>query len=658
VIRFLRARIQRKLILAFLIALIIPTTIITTYMLKASTDSLIKSAQHDELNELGLKAKATQKLLESVKSNALFLSQSPAIMSFAEAQGQTDKQVAQQFLSVFLKNSADLYKDLRVLNKDGMDILRIDAAWNPAGELRVVPSTDLENNATQPWYSETIKLKSGQVYISNLDLNTTQGKIDEPYVPVLRYATPIYTQSGDLTGVMVLKVMAATVFQPLQITSTTEGAYLTDKDGNYLLGVEPSKLYGNLLKKDITLFKDSPIDSKLFQSKLEGGLISTSEQPGVLQTFVHIQPIEQPQIDWILLERIPTSTLIGDLNNAPIVILIVAFLSLVIAIVTGNFVTRTIVQPISHLSLAMEAVGRGEADVMLPAYANREDEIGKLVTTFDKMTTERAVAYNKLQIRTRDLEVANKVAREANRLKSEFLSTMSHELRTPLNSIVGFTDILLTEKPGTINATQRTFLERVAGNNRRLLKLINDILDLSRIEAGRMEIIPITYSPRDMLERVSAQSSALFTNKKLKFDVVIADNLPSTVYGDRDRLEQVVVNLLSNAAKFTNEGAVVLSAARAKNNTWTIEVKDTGIGIAPHALEMIFEPFRQVDGSTSRQHGGSGLGLAIVRELCQMMNGQMQVQSELGKGSTFTVILPVTGQAETVGSVPANAVAA
>ena len=271
-----------------------------------------------------------------------------------------------------------------------------------------------------------------------------------------------------------------------------------------------------------------------------------------------------------------------------------------------------------------------------------------LFTLIIRDITARKLAENELRSandelseRTSELEVANALAKEANRLKSEFLSTMSHELRTPLNAIVGFTDLLLTEKPGALNDNQRTFLKSVAGNNRRLLGLINDILDLSRIEAGRMEIHLAPYSPQEMLDRIVTQTASLFSQKSLAFKTNFDASLPRAVEGDRARVEQIVVNLLSNASKFTEHGEVELYAGSDSQSAWQISVRDTGPGIAPHMQEIIFEPFRQVDGTSSRAHGGSGLGLAIARELCRMMDGTLQVQSELGRGSTFVITLPL-----------------
>ena len=156
-----------------------------------------------------------------------------------------------------------------------------------------------------------------------------------------------------------------------------------------------------------------------------------------------------------------------------------------------------------------------------------------------------------------------------------------------------------------------------------------------------MEIEASQYSPRDMLEQVTSLTSSLFSAKALTFESDIASSLPETVVGDHDRVQQIVVNLLSNAAKFTMQGKVTLKAFAGDGGMWQVQVSDTGPGIAPHQQELIFEPFRQVDGSSTRQFAGSGLGLAIVRDLCRLMNGTVRVESELGHGSTFIVTLPI-----------------
>lgn len=242
----------------------------------------------------------------------------------------------------------------------------------------------------------------------------------------------------------------------------------------------------------------------------------------------------------------------------------------------------------------------------------------------------------------KELRVATAKAREASRIKSEFLANMSHELRTPLNAIIGFSDMLLIGMTGELNDKQQHKIERLKENGIRLLTLVNNILDITRIEAKRIEIVNRPFSPRSLANRLQSQMEPLAQQSHLAFHVTVNPVVPETMVGDEQRLEQVVTNLLSNAFKFTEQGTVSLEMdADLNNNIWSIAVTDTGIGIAPHAKELIFEEFRQADGSSARAYKGSGLGLAIARNLVRIMSGQISIESELGKGSTFKVTLPI-----------------
>jgi signal transduction histidine kinase len=258
---------------------------------------------------------------------------------------------------------------------------------------------------------------------------------------------------------------------------------------------------------------------------------------------------------------------------------------------------------------------------------------------------ELQVTYSDLENRTHELESANvdlqkatHEAREASRLKDEFLAVMSHELRTPLNAIIGFQGILLMKEQLTERATH--MLERAQSNAERLLALISDILDISRIESGRLQLTPVDVQIADVVESWRAQMSVLAEEKGLDFSVHVDSSMPATIWADEDALTKIVTNLLGNAFKFTQEGGVTLDLKRS-NGHCIIEVSDTGIGIPTHMYEIIFERFRQVDSSSTRRYGGSGLGLAIVNNLCKAMNGTVTVQSEPDKGSTFTVTLPI-----------------
>nr|MBN1229541.1 hypothetical protein [Anaerolineae bacterium] len=270
------------------------------------------------------------------------------------------------------------------------------------------------------------------------------------------------------------------------------------------------------------------------------------------------------------------------------------------------------------------------------------------ITTLEaeRMASHRLEVINltleeKVEERTRQLAEAVEEAQKANQLKSEFLATMSHELRTPLNAIIGYGQIMLDGMAGDLTDQQRGTQERILTNAESLLNLINDILDLSKIEADRLQLVERDFLLADWLTSVVFQVDPQADKKGLILKSSLDPALPTRMHGDTDRIKQIALNLLSNAIKFTEKGEVAISLRRAGEHSWVIEVSDTGIGIPPHAQEYIFERFRQVDSTSQRKYGGTGLGLAIARSLAQQMGGTIQLKSAVGEGSTFTVTLPI-----------------
>ncbi len=234
--------------------------------------------------------------------------------------------------------------------------------------------------------------------------------------------------------------------------------------------------------------------------------------------------------------------------------------------------------------------------------------------------------------------------RELDRLKSQFLANMSHELRTPLNSIIGFSRVIIKGIDGPVSDLQEQDLSAIYNSGQHLLRLINDILDLSKIDAGKMELAFDDVNIAELLESVVPTVSGLIKDKPIEIIQNIDPNIP-IVRADAMRLRQVMINLLSNAAKFTDEGSITITAQiQAKPNSQSeivVRVTDTGAGIAPEDRNKLFQPFSQVDASPTRKTGGTGLGLSISRRLVELHGGIIDVTSEIGKGSTFYFTLPL-----------------
>lgn len=259
-------------------------------------------------------------------------------------------------------------------------------------------------------------------------------------------------------------------------------------------------------------------------------------------------------------------------------------------------------------------------------------------------------AHDELELRveerTAELAVAKERAEQSDRLKSAFLATMSHELRTPLNSIIGFTGIILQGLVGEINKEQRKQLNMVRDSAHHLLALINDVLDISKIEAGQLEIRKERFAVCEALKKVLGVIQPLADKKKLPFAVDCAPDV-GEIYCDRRRFEQILINLLNNALKFTEHGTISVAVkldGTATDRRLTAAVSDTGIGINAEDMDKLFKPFMQIDSGTARKYEGTGLGLSICRKLSRMLGGDIAVYSEgEGKGSTFTLTLPAEG---------------
>ncbi len=317
----------------------------------------------------------------------------------------------------------------------------------------------------------------------------------------------------------------------------------------------------------------------------------------------------------------------------------------VILIMTGSYliVRYIIVKPVKHLKEVSDAISAGRLNVRSEIQTG--DEFEDLSHAFNRMLRSLVSMQDGLRRANIDLDSkvdelaqANLALYESNRLKSDFLATMSHELRTPLNSILGFSEVLLSGQG--LNEKQNRWVHNIQSSGEQLLNLINDILDLAKIEAGKMQVRIEDFSIRDVFEVMLTMFKQRAEKKNIDLREHIIGNIP-LLRQDPGKIQQILANLLSNAITFTPEGGRVLLTAEATPNQLILVVSDTGVGIAPEDQELVFEKFRQAGNPLTRAHAGTGLGLSIIRELSKLLGGDVTLRSELGRGSTFTLTLPI-----------------
>jgi len=593
----MRKSIGRRLTLVFVGLATIPLLIVGVVLARLSF-----STQQEQA--VALQRELAQRV---AAQEALFFSQRERELEVVSStQGLTTLPREEQTSILFeLQTYGDDYETLALLDPNGQELAGVS-------RVRTFTESDLRDRSTDPEF--TTPISTGKPYYSPVWF--------EPLVqePLITVSLPLVDDpSGTPQGVLVADIRIKPVWALIAGLDISEGqmVYIVDGANRVIAHNNPSFV----------------LSGATFEPPVEDGIFSGLEDTQAVLATYHIRLGEQELR--VVTERPARQALALAINTVAITtgVIVAALLA---ATVAGIVSVRRIVDPI--LQLVDVANSMREGNLNRRVEVKSQDEIGQLGRAFNEMSAQLNDNIIALEQSVKEANAATALAREATRLKDEFLSVMSHELRTPLNAIMGYQGLL--ELIGGLDDEATEMVQRTQANARRLLSLINDVLDISRIEAGRMEITPVEVNVQDIVDQVRSQLEVLATEKNLAFNVSLDKSMPATVFADEDAITKILVNLLTNAFKFTEEGSVNLRMA-AENGKMTISVSDTGVGIPTYMHEIIFERFRQVDSSSTRKHGGSGLGLTIVQQLCQLMGGTVTVESDVGRGSTFTVKLPL-----------------
>jgi two-component system sensor histidine kinase BarA len=413
---------------------------------------------------------------------------------------------------------------------------------------------------------------------------------------------------------------------------------------------QPEDRYEHRLLADFMTDKQKNEENQLPARAFYYGAIRAS--PSCLSASCHPRPEEKELNPELAIQdlmavvkiQIPTNAIESGVHRIWAWLLSMAIIAAIL-IMSGSYliVRYIIVKPVKHLKEVSDAIAAGELNVRSEIQTG--DEFEDLSHAFNRMLRNLVSMQDRLRKLNADLDLkvdelaqANMALYESNRLKSDFLATMSHELRTPLNSILGFSEVLLSSNQ--LNDKQQRWVGNIQKSGDQLLNLINDILDLAKIEAGKMQVRLEEFSIHDVYEGLLNMFRPLAERKNIDLRGQVDPDI-RLLRQDPGKLQQILSNLLSNAIKFTPEGGRVLLKAAADAPHVIFTVSDTGVGIAPEEQELVFEKFRQSGNPLTREHAGTGLGLSIVRELAKLLGGEVMLQSELGRGSTFTVRLPL-----------------
>ncbi len=484
--------------------------------------------------------------------------------------------------------------------------------------------------------------------------------------PLIAASAPMLDRDTNrLLGVIVARVELNDLYKIVTDTTglgQTGEMYIVNKDG---FMITPSRFLPDTFLKqkvDTLNFKNCQLHKTVEHThpaeEKEGRVISPDYR-GVMVLGTHAL---MPKMQWSLLADINSKEALAPIAKLRIVLLAILFLVPLAAWLTGVFISGLITVPLHRLHKGTEIIGAGNLDYKIAT--NAKDEIGQLSRAFDQMVEDLKKSQEhlknwagtleaKVEERTKelsgvheatlnileDLTEAKKIAEDALRIKTDFTSTVSHELRTPLTAIKEGIGIVLDGTAGDINAEQKDFLNLAKRNVDRLTRLINDVLDLQKIEAGRMVFDLSENDINEVVREVRRSMLTLVEKKGLDFVLNLEENLPKAKF-DRDKIVQVLVNLVNNAIKFTEKGGITITTGQG-NNVIQVSVRDTGLGIEEKNIPKLFQQFEQLEKGGNRRTGGTGLGLAISKEIIQRHSGKIWAESEIGKGTRFYFVLPI-----------------
>ncbi len=632
-------RFRTRLAAGFLSVALIPAIIVGVLAIHSSTQNLSQQELKNQAAQVEKLKREVLFFLASARSDIEFLSHAAPLTNYLHrhdpfapinttAQQHTKQALEAEFLA--FSQARKHYYQVRYLDETGQERVRVD---HHQGRFIVVPEARLQNKASRYYFSDTMQLEKSRVLVSPLDLNRERGQIEEPHKPVIRYATKVFYPNGDEAGVVITNLDAKVLLNSLQ------GSRLINEQGFYASHPDEDLRWGGQRDLDHGYGVQAEYGeawAEQMHQQEQGYLLSGSTTLSFSRTSV------EGLGDWVVVTQRPTQELLRSVHQFQLHLILILFIVLTLAVGISLLLNQLISVPLESLTEVLEQVKMGGRDIRAPVTSR--DELGLLAQDFNIM-------LDSVQKSEQSLHEAKHQAEQANQAKSRFIANMSHEFRTPMNAIIGYSEMMKEDLQAGEDVQEMAEdmsedLDRIMSAGKHLLALINDVLDMSKLEAGKMQMHKERFELETLLHDVEHTVELLADKKGNRLQLELGEDL-GQLYTDSTKLRQALLNLLGNACKFTEHGVITLSAQRVEENRreWIIiSVKDTGIGMTQEQQNKLFQPFVQADSSTTRKFGGTGLGLVISKHFITLMGGDIQLSSEMDKGTCFTVRLPALSQ--------------
>jgi|GEM_PF-740732 len=654
--------IVNKLIVSSVLLVLISAGVVGGIFYAKTTDILVDKA----LKRIALNVQEAGSTLQGIVNthdeDILFLANTPSFQGLIRSRASDSGNMRDAFQyshwesrleTVFesLLERKSGYHMVRYIDKDGYELVSVR---REKSKIIRVEEAYLQNKAHRPYVKDTLKLPLGEIYLSEIDLNREYGEVVVPYQEVFRIATPIFDERNNaLAGLVVITFDIGVELREIQgrVHKSGDGViFITNDSGDYLLHPEPKKTYGFDLGNRYRLQDDIPQLATHFLSGSTSKYVTLMPDDTGNHDVVNFTKIafdiNHPQRFIAVIVTQNYAAIVEDASKALNDIVIWALLLALGGVGLAVLISIRITRPIHQMTKAVNGFSLNHTStVNLPVDSG--DEVGVLARSFYKMIQQVRQSQVRLEemnvnletmveVRTNDLNQARLEAEKANKTKSEFLSRMSHELRTPMNAILGFGQLLELDIEG-LNKTQRENVQEILDAGRHLLKLINEVLDLARVESGKLKVSMEEVELSDVLRQSLSLIQPLAEERYIEFFDNISDK-KFIVQADIVRLKQVLLNLLSNAIKYNCEhGQIMIDSEITEDNFLRIQIIDTGKGLTKKEIDKIFTPFERFNDVDSIE--GTGIGLAISKHLVELMNGAIGIESIQGKGSCFWVEL-------------------